>query len=218
MAPVPIAFFDLDGTLVIGQTQQLFVSFLRSRGEVALPYLAGVGLWFAAYKLGLVRPTDSLRERGARLLQDRSQAEVRSLMQEFMDQVLAPRLHPGAVSAVADHRTAGHRVVILSAALEPLVVALAGRLAVTEWVATPVEVAQGRFTGRLAGPPLYGSEKVVAARRLMEESGVDPAVCAAYADHESDIDLLEVVGRPVAVHPKAGLLAEARGRGWRVLV
>lgn len=217
MPPAPIAFFDLDGTLVMGQTQQLFVSFLRSRGEVAWAYLAGVGLWFAAYKLGLVNPTEQLRERGAHLLGGKTQAEVEALMDDFAEQVLAPRLHPGAVVALADHKTAGARVVILSAALEPLVEALARRLAVTEWAATSLEVADGRFTGRLAGRSLYGGEKVVAARRILEQSGIDPAACFAYADHETDLDLLRLVGRPVAVRPKPALLAEARSRGWRVL-
>lgn len=217
MSAAPIAFFDLDGTLVIGQTQQLLVSFLRSRGEIGLPYLLGVGLWFAAYKLGLVEPTDRLRERGGMLLQGRTTGEVRTLMDEFTDRRLAPRLHPGAVNALTMHEAAGDRVVILSAALEPLVEGLARRLGVREWVATEMEIEGDRYTGRIRGRSMYGDQKVMAARRLLEESGVDSAACAAYADHDTDRSLLELVGRPVAVHPKPGLLEVARERGWTVL-
>ncbi len=217
MPDASIAFFDLDGTLVVGQTQRLFVSFLRSRGEVRLDYMAAVGLWFAAYKLGLVEPTDSLRSRGARFLEGRTPDEVVALMDDFTARVLTPRLHPGAVMALARHRDAGDRVVILSAALEPLVEGLARRLGVVEWVATGVEMQDGRYSGRLSGRPLYGVEKVAAAQRVLDEGGVDPSRCFAYADHETDIAVLESVGHPVAVRPSGRLLQVARDRGWTVL-
>lgn len=215
--PSPLAFFDLDGTLVAGQTQQMLVAFLRQQGMVSRRFLAGTVLWFAGYKLGLVEATDEARARGAALLEGLEVDRVRSLMDRFRDERLAPRLFPPAVNALARHRTRGDRVVILSAAFEPLVATLARRLQVTDWVATTLETEDGRYTGRVSGRPLYGGEKASAALAVMGEEGADPDVCWAYADHDTDLELLRAVGHPVAVRPKGGLRAAAVAAGWPVV-
>ena len=82
---------------------------------------------------------------------------------------------------------------------------------------TRLEVRDGRYTGEVVGRAVYADEKVRAARRLLDEAGLDPAACAAYADHETDVALLESVGHPVAVNPRPGLLRVAGERGWPVI-
>jgi HAD superfamily hydrolase (TIGR01490 family) len=212
-----IAFFDLDGTLIVGQTQQLLVSHLRRRGMVNLWFLLGVGAWFGAYKLGLVRPTDPARARGAELVAGWGIPEVDGFMDDFMEEVLAPRLYPPTAAAMAAHRERGDLIVVLSAALEPLVASLARRLRVPAWEGTSLEVDGGRYTGRLSGRPLYGEEKVRVARGYLARCAVDPGSCSAYADHESDAGLLRLVGRPVAVRPRGGLKRIALAEGWRMI-
>ena len=214
----PLAFFDLDGTLVVGNTQQLLVRFLHRHGAIGWPFLLGTAAWFAGYKLGVVKPTDRARTRAARLLAGRSVAEIDTLMDAFTREMLVPRLHAGAVAALRMQQAAGGRVVILSAALDPLVRGLARQLGVGESVGTVLEVRDDRFTGEVVGRAIYGDEKVRAARRVLDHAGLDPAVCAAYADHETDVALLESVGHPVAVNPRPGLLRVANERGWPVIL
>lgn len=217
MDPGAIAFFDLDGTLVVGQTQRLLVSFLRRRGLVGWRYLLGVGIWFGAYKLGLVKVTDTARAKGAELIAGQAVDDIDRLMDEFVKESLESRLHPGAMVALNEHRLAGDTVVVLSAAIAPLVRSVGRRVGVEACEGTGLEVAGGLYTGRIEGRPLYGSEKARFARRYAEDLGVDPARCAAYADHETDIDLLRLVGRPVAVNPRPGLLSIATAEGWPVI-
>ncbi len=212
-----IAFFDLDGTLVVGQTQQLLVSFLRRRGLVGWRYLLGVGIWFAVYKLGLINVTDAARAKGAELIAGHWVDEIDRLMDEFAKEALQSRLHPGAMAALNEHLLAGDTVVVLSAAIDPLVRSLGRMVGAEACEGTRLEVAEGQYTGRIEGRHLYGPEKARFARRYLEERGVDPARCAAYADHETDIDLLRLVGRPVAVNPRPGLLSTATAEGWRVI-
>lgn len=183
-----IAFFDLDGTLVVGQTQQLLVSFLRRRGLVGWRYLMGVGVWFGAYKLGLIKVTDAARAKGAELIAGQAVDEIDRLMDEFAKEALQSRLHPGAMAALNEHRPAGDTVVVLSAAIDPLV----------------------RSVGRMVGVEACEGTR-------LEQRGVAPACCAAYADHETDIDLLRLVGRPVAVNPRPGLLSTATAEGRPVI-
>lgn len=221
-AVVPaVAFFDLDGTLVTGQTQVLLVKFLRRVGVVGRIFLLATGLWFLAYKAGLVKVTQQSREKGALVLKGLSEQEVERLMTRFADEIMVPRLHPAASSALAEHQAEGDRVVVLSAALEPVVKALCRRLRVIDYVGAPCEVGRSgeseRYTGRLSGPTPYGDEKARIAAGFMERWGADPADCWAYGDHDTDLALLHSVGHPVAVNPRPGLLATARLAGWPIL-
>ncbi len=212
-----IAFFDLDGTLVVGQTQRLLVSFLRQRGMVSLRFVVGVAVWFVAYRLGLVKATDRARARGAELVAGHGFDEIEALMDVFAVHVLQPRLHEGAVDALRRHQQRGDDVVIVSAALAPVVDALGRLLGVRDCEGTPLAVSAGVYNGRLAGRAVYGPEKVRVAREYLVARGADPRRCSAYADHETDVELLEAVGIPVAVSPRPVLAVIALERGWRIL-
>jgi HAD superfamily hydrolase (TIGR01490 family) len=212
-----IAFFDLDGTLVVGQTQRLLVSFMRREGLVGTGFLVGVGLWFAAYRLGLVKATEGARAKAAGLMSGRRVSDIAAMMARFTREELVPRLHGGAVSALRDHQERGHDVMVLSAALTPVVEGLARYLGVSTFAGTDLEERDGVYTGAVSGKALYGTEKVAAAERFLHRLGSDAHSCWAYADHETDVDLLALVGHPVAVNPRPGLAAVARERGWPII-
>lgn len=214
--PPAAAFFDLDGTLVIGQTQALLVKFLYGRGVVGLPFVLGTGLWFVAYKAGLVKVTEASRAKGAQMLTGLGVAEFGVLMTAFVDEVLMPRAHPQTIEALRAHQEGGDRVVVLSAALDPVVRALCHRLRVKEHAGAPCEIVDGRYSGRLCGLTPYAEHKAKVAADYMAGWGIDPRSCWAYADHTTDLALLRSVGHPVAVHPKPGLLEAAKAAGWPV--
>ncbi len=213
-----VAFFDLDGTLVVGQTQVLLVKFLRKAGVVSRSFVVGTTLWFVAYKAGLVKVTEASRAKGIAILKGLGEEEVKSLMARFTDEEMVPRLHPAATAALAEHQAEGDVVVVVSAALDPVVEALCSRLGVAEYAGVPCEVVDGRYTGRLDGPIPYSAEKARIAARIIAEHAADPADCWAYADHDTDLDLLRSVGHPVAVNPRPGLRSEAEREGWPVLL
>jgi HAD superfamily hydrolase (TIGR01490 family) len=212
-----VAFFDLDGTLVSGQTTFLLIKFLRRAGVVSRTFLVGTGLWFLAYKARLVRVSEGSRSKSASVLKGLEISEVEALMKRFSEEEMVPRLHRGASAALSQHLAAGDRVVVLSAALDPVVRALCERLQVPEYVGASCEVEGGAYTGRLYGIVPYGEEKARVAAKFMDRWGADPSGCWAYADHETDIALLRSVGHPVAVSPKPALLEVAKGAGWPIL-
>ncbi len=82
------------------------------------------------YKLGLLKVTQASREKGAGILQGLTEDEVDALMERFTDEVLVPRLHPACTAALAEHLAEGDLVVVVSAALDPVVDALCRRLGV----------------------------------------------------------------------------------------
>jgi HAD superfamily hydrolase (TIGR01490 family) len=213
-----VAIFDLDGTLVVGQTQVLLVRFLRKERVVSRTFVLGTALWFVAYKAGLVKVTEASRAKGAQLLDGLTAEHAAQLMERFTEEVMVPRLHPASTAALAEHQAEGDVVVVVSAALEPLVQALCTRLGVTEYAGARCGVVDGRYTGGLIGPVPYAGEKARVAARFIAASGADPADCWAYADHESDLELLRFVGHPVAVNPRSGLRTEAEREGWPILL
>ena len=212
-----IAFFDMDGTLVAGQTTLLLVQFLRKQRYRQSAVLVGTALWFLGYKAGLLRVTERSRHQGARVFAGRTVEEVDRLMDRFTDEVLAPRFISSATEAMEEHQSAGNRVVVISAALEPVVAAVCRRLGVTDYTGTVCEVQMGTYCGRLVGASPHGDEKESVAAEYMERWGVDAAGCWAYADHGSDLALLRSVGHPVAVNPRTELLGAAREAGWPIL-
>lgn len=213
----PIAFFDLDGTLVVGQTTLLLVKFLRKAGIVTRGFVIATGLWFLGYKAGLLKVTEKSREQGASVFKGLSEAEVEGLMHRFTEEVLVPRFHPAATAALAEHLSEGDRVVVISAALDPVVRGLCKRLGVEHCVGTPCEISEGRYSGRFTGPSPHAAEKVRVAEAYMQRWGVDAGDCWAYADHGTDLALLERVGHAVAVNPKPELREAAELAGWPIV-
>ena len=131
---------------------------------------------------------------------------------------LWPKRREDVMAALRVHLAAGERVVVASGSLQPLVVAFARRLGeaterTVEALGTPLEVAQGRLTGRLSGPVCAGEEK---ARRVHAYLG-EERLSAAYGDSDADVPLLLLSDAPVAVYPDEVLRKTAQDLGWAVL-
>ncbi len=212
-----VVFFDLDGTLVVGQTTFLSVRFLCKAGVVSRGFLMASIIWFLGYKAGLWKVSERSRNQGASIFAGLTEAEVDELMNRFTAEVLVPRLHPAATAALAEHVAEGDHIVVISAALEPVVKGLCGYLGVRDFVGTACEIVDGRYSGRLTGPSPHADEKVRVASTFMARWGADPLDCWAYADHGTDVALLQAVGHPVAVNPHRALRKAAKSAGWPIV-
>jgi phosphoserine phosphatase len=119
---------------------------------------------------------------------------------------------------VHSHQDAGRATLIVSAASHDLVELLAQVLGMEGGIGTRYEVdAEGRLTGELDGPFMYGEGKAEAVRSYAESEGVDLGESWAYSDSASDLPMLRAVGNAVVVNPDAELAEIARAEGWRVL-
>lgn len=213
--PTVGAFFDFDGTLIYGFSAiALQVARLRRRDvspqEVAHALITGVGLVLGQADYDAVvsilgrawrgRPVDEIDELGRRLFK----------------QKLAGRVYPEARALVAAHQRKGHTVVLASSALSFQVEAMAADLDIEHVLCTRLEVVDGKITGQLAGPHLWGVGKRRAVEALAAEERIDLAASFAYADGSEDVELLDVVGNPRPTNPTRGLERLARERDWPV--
>lgn len=130
-----------------------------------------------------------------------------------------PHLRPEMQAAIEDHKSQGHRVILLSGSFTPFVDALAARLGVEGAIATPLAVKNGRYTGKIVPPINVGQGKVERLERFLDGPGkeIDLAASYFYTDSIVDASVLEMFGHPVAVYPDPELANLAAARGWPVI-
>ena len=137
----------------------------------------------------------------------------------LVEERIKPNLRTDIMEILRGHQAQGHVVALVSGSPQQLLDAVASSLGIEHVLGTPLEIKQGRYTGKMAGPVTMNEGKAVALQRWAQESEleIDWRNSFAYGDGHGDIDLLEMVGHPVAVYPDEGLRAAAEERGWRTI-
>lgn len=159
---------------------------------------------------------DAVRKRVGELIADVPVRELERLTPRVLAGVL-PRLYPEMLQRAYAHQEAGRQVYIVTAALQEMADLLARVLVFDGGIGSRLEVLDGRYTGRPAGPFNYREGKVVSMRELAEREGLDLTESYAYSDSESDLPMLRAVGHAVVVNPDAELTRIARGEGWEIV-
>jgi len=215
VSPRSAAIFDLDGTLVRGTSaERLLVPWLARRGVVGWPQLASALGRLA--RLPVRGATVALR-RNKRWLTGVRVERVLEHIDQFLDEVLMPRICPVVASQLIQEKSRGARIWLLTGAPDFVGRAVASRLNMDGAVATGLAIRDGCFTGEISGRHVFAAAKRDALHDLAREEAVDLAASSGYADHGSDVHFLECFGRPVAVRPDRRLARTARLRGWDVL-
>lgn len=207
-----LVVFDIDGTLLPGTScERLFFRFLWNRGEIGAGNL--LGIWMQALALSR-RGRAFVLKANKGYLRGFSPDYVAGVGSDFFDKNVAGRISRKAISRIELHRRNGDRMLLLSGMPEFLLVNFSRFLGIDEFVGSVLEIKTGKLTGRTVGPfPLAGG-KVDVLAPVLARNGVLWSQVTAYADHVLDRDLLEKVGRPVAVNAHAGLRTLAEKNGW----
>lgn len=154
-------------------------------------------------------------------LSARSRADWQPWRRRFLDEVIAPRIAPGAPGLVQRHIDAGDLVVMTTATNRFITELTAAHLGLPHLIATECETtADGEhFTGRPAGLLNMREGKVARLHAWLAPRRIELQECEStlYSDSINDLPLLQAVRRPVAVDPDARLAREAVERGWRVM-
>ena len=141
-------------------------------------------------------------------------ARAYALGKESFSGYILKRLYPEALETLRDHKEAGHRVVLLSGALD-FVLEPFKDLA-DDVLTARLEEENGVYTGELSGAPVAGEARARMLASFARRRNLDLSRSYAYADSISDLPMLEAVGNPVAVNPDSRLEKAAKERGWRV--
>lgn len=211
-----IAFFDLDHTLVDGDSDTSFLDWLGERGELERGLLARKDVVHDRYMAG--EPWQPMfRVLLAEIFAGREVRALEALAAEHASERVLPMLFPGARRLVDEQRQERGEVCLITATNQLVTRPVADALEMDALVSTRLATENGRFTGRLEGDFCAGPGKAAALREHCRERDVDPRSCSMYGDGRSDMDALELVGEPVAVHPTDALRKRAEERGWRIV-
>jgi HAD superfamily hydrolase (TIGR01490 family) len=212
-----LALFDLDNTLLAGDSDYEWGQFLVDRGVLEREtYEAKNRFYYEQYAAGTLDIHEFLGF-ALRPLADHTPAELARWHGEFMRTRIVPMIRPPARALVQRHLAAGELCAIITATNSFVTGPIAREFGVPHLIATEPERLNGRFTGRVAGTPCFRDGKIVRlgewlaglGRRLAE---FEASTC--YSDSHNDLPLLERVTHPVAVDPDEALAREAARRGW----
>ncbi|MDP9494513.1 MAG: HAD-IB family hydrolase [Actinomycetota bacterium] len=212
------AFFDLDKTIIAKSSTLAFTKPLYRAGFLSKRALAKAAIAQAYYQsfgadhAQLERVKDEL----AAMTKGWSRQEVVLLVEETVDEVVAPMAYAEALALIDSHRRAGRKVVVISASPEEIVRPLCRYLGIDDVIATTSAIDEdGRYTGTIE-LYAYGPAKAEAMIEMARSDGIDLVASFAYSDSVTDLPMLEAVGHPVVVNPDPELEAIAMERGWEV--
>jgi HAD superfamily hydrolase (TIGR01490 family) len=212
-----LVIFDIDGTIVRGQSQRLFLKYLLSVHKIKLSFYLKLMMWFVLYKLGLVKDPKKPMEYAFSFLKGKSVEEIASLAHEFFEKVLKENIYSDVLDIIKEHRSLGREVMLVSNAAEPIVKELALYLNVTQYICTTLEIEDGFYTGKI-GDTVYGEHKTDMIEQFFKIHDWNLNTAWAYGDHLSDQSLLSIVKHPVATNPSSSLSKIAHKKHWPILV
>lgn len=212
-----LVIFDVDNTIVKGQSQNLFLKYLLRKKKIGAWYFTKLTFWFVLYKLGLVHNPQSAMEYGFQFVKEAPVSEIEALGEDFFQTDLKKTIFPGCADILKKHKEEGREVILVSNACEPIIKAIARHLGVTDYLSTRLETKEGKYTGKIEGSIMYGPHKVAAVQQYVSEHGYRLADAWGYGDHISDQYLLDQVAHPYAVNATKGLRRIAKQKGWDIL-
>ena len=212
-----LAVFDLDNTLLAGDSDYLWGRFQVEQGLVAADtYERENQRFYREYQAG----TLDIHEYAAFALNsliEHPLEHMLSLRERFVRECIAPIVAAGTPALLERHRAQGEELVITTATNRFVTEPIAELLGIPNLLATEPELVDGHYTGRIAGIPNFQGGKVVRLREWIAARGGACEHMSCYSDSHNDIPLLEMAQQAVAVDPDAVLQATAEHRGWAVI-
>ena len=213
-----LALFDLDNTLLAGDSDFEWAQFLIEQGVLDREvYEARNQAFYDQYKAGTLDIHEFL-DFQLKPLSRHSRQQLDAWHAEFMQRKILPMVAPGTPALLEKHKD--DVCVIVTATNSFVTAPIARHLGVPHLIATDPEQVDGEFTGRVVGVPSFREGKVARLEAWLAAQGkgwADVEASWFYSDSLNDLPLLARVMHPVAVDPDPTLRAHAEGQGWPVL-
>lgn len=212
-----LALFDLDNTLIAGDSDHAWGEFLVAKRLVdAKEYKRQNDAFYVDYQQGQL-DVEAYLSFVLQPLTVYTPEEMHSWREVFLQEVIQPLRLPAAEELLEKHRQQGDKLVIITATNSFITRPIADLLGVKELIAPEPEIVQGLYTGKIVGIPSFGIGKVLRLQQWLKNTNLSLENSWFYSDSHNDLPLLEQVTNPVAVDPDAQLQQEAKRQGWRIL-
>lgn len=215
-----LALFDLDNTLLTGDSDFEWAQFLIEQGVIDRElYEAKNQQFYEQYKAGTLNIEEFL-DFQLKPLSRHSRKVLDGWHAEFMQSKVRGMIGRPAQELVAGHRAAGDVCAVITATNSFVTAPIARAFGVENLIATEPEQKDGEFTGGVAGVPCFREGKITRLEGWMVGHGWNWGSFSEstfYSDSLNDLPLLSKVKHPVAVDPDTTLRAHAERHGWRIM-
>ena len=213
---MPLALFDLDNTLLAGDSDYLWGCFLVEKGLVDKGlYEEANERFYREYAEGRLDIHEFLNF-ALQPLASNDPETLKLLQREFMEKHIRPIMTQGGMDTIARHRSEGDHPLIITATNSFVTAPIAQAFGITDLIATEPEIIDGRYTGKVDGTPCFQNGKIERLHSWLEMTRMNFDNSWFYSDSHNDLPLLEQVAHPVAVDPDDQLRAIATERGWPI--
>ena len=212
-----LAIFDLDNTLLNGDSDYLWGQFLVERGVVDADWYESENQrFYDEYKAGSLDIFEFLHF-SLKPLSEHDVATLNDWHADFMHKYIQPIIQTKAQELVDQHRDAGDTLLIITATNRFVTSPIAAAFGIENLLATDPAQKSGQYTGDVEGTPCFQEGKVERLGQWLAETGHDLEGSYFYSDSNNDLPLLKKVQHPVAVDADDTLLQHAEKQGWDII-
>ncbi len=210
------AFFDLDRTLIDVNSAILYARFERKHGRISTKQVLTTIFHSLLYHLN-IGSMEKAYARAMKHFTGVAESDLARWAKDFFEEEVKPRLQPGALPVLEEHKKAGHILVMLTSSSCYQADYACEAWGLDHWIANRFPTENGLFLGTYHKPLVYGDGKVFHAKAWADDQGVDLRRSYFYTDSYSDLPMLKVVGYPMVVNPDPKLRAHAMKHKWDLL-
>jgi HAD superfamily hydrolase (TIGR01490 family) len=212
-----LAIFDLDNTLIAGDSDHSWGEFLVDQNIVDRQlYKKMNDKFYADYESGCLDIFAYL-EFSLEPLTRFTLEELDKLHQQFMRDVIEPMKLVDAEALINHHRQAGDRLLVITSTNRFIVEPICKSLGIDEIIATDLQIIDRKYTGKVEGTPTFKEGKVTRFKQWLKEQNTNNEGSYFYSDSINDMPLLMEVAYPIAVDPDPALRKEAESRNWKII-
>ena len=211
-----LAIFDLDETLIDCDSATLWLHYLVDHGHAPASMLEAEKAMMADYRRGILS-MQSYMDFTLQPLANQAASVVDQWADAFVNTLIPAHAYPLGLHALAQHRTQGHRLVIISATADFIVRRVAACLGVSDVMAIELAQQDGRYTGQTQGVLTFREGKVLRLQAWLERHQMSLEGSFGYSDSLNDVPLLNAVAHASVVNASGELLELARLNQWQTL-
>lgn len=214
---MPLAIFDLDNTLIAGDSDHLWGEFLVERSLVDAEHFKQKNdEFYQDYVDGNLNIYNYIAF-SLSPLKEHSMTALARLHNEFMESHIKPIMLDQARALIKQHKDNGDTLLVITATNRFVTEPIVNAFGITHLLAIELEIVEGRYTGQSIGVPSFKEGKVTRLKQWLEEHPHRLSDAFFYSDSHNDIPLLELVGNPVVVDGDEQLLAHGRKKNWKTI-
>ncbi len=210
-----VVFFDIDDTLVRGQSQKLFINFLWKKELVSYWFYVRLMFWFLLYKLHIIKDPSRIATHAFSFLKNMPREKLSGLVDLFFDQVLVHQFYQDALLVIREHQKEGRQILLVSNAFDTLVERISFYVKADGYIATELKDDNGVLSGEINGSINYGKVKAERVKEFCIKNNISLDNSWGYADHVSDLAFLVLVKNSIVVNPSTDFQMIIRNPGFK---